>query len=105
MKHKIILASVAHRDEKGRRCDRVAARSCEAWVVALRTLFNFFGFKEAIHKYEPPSRKCEWLGLAISSVTGRVTIPNKKAAGQHKKRTEEEQQEQDKMKKKKKKWE
>ena len=76
----VILASVAHRDEKGRRCDRVAARSCEAWVVALRTLFNFFGFKEAIHKYEPPSRECEWLGLAISSVTGRVTIPNKKAA-------------------------
>ena len=75
----LILASVAHRDDAGRRCDRVAARSCEAWVVALRTLFNFFGFNEAVHKYEGPSRECEWLGLTLSSMTGRVTIPAGKA--------------------------
>jgi len=75
----LILASVAHRNAAGQRCDAVAARSCEAWVVALRTLFNFFGFNEAVHKYEEPSRECEWLGLSLSSVTGRVTIPENKA--------------------------
>ena len=56
----------------------VAAQSCEAWVCVLRAIFTYLGLKEALQKYEPPAQTVDWLGLRLSSITGKITIPEDK---------------------------
>lgn len=60
--------------------EAVAAQSCEAWVCVLRAIFTYLGLKEALQKYEGPAQEVDWLGLRLSSITGKITIPEDKKA-------------------------